>query len=1031
MRNAFRRAHERGSAMFVALLLITVGFLTLMAVSELAGNNFKRTDAFLAREQAFYAATGGTDYVISDVWGSFMVRRGVVGDDYSFRDFLNTIRKFNGNSQPLLNNNTLEINDYNGRQLGNASISRVRMTRKDYPDPKGSSILYTNLLVEVEATTDQGEVVWASRVLGAQSERPFAGLDYAVLTKNITCSLCHMRVQSIDKALNTDAARFGKYAKIRVGTTELLAMRTGSAETTIEGALYHRGRIEEEDSGNAITYGTVTTSTVRTALQDPEKGTVKQNATNGAVEVTQLASTGVPDTSSFRLTNTLDDDGDGVVNEADEGSSTRDRDGADNDGDGQTDEADEIVLFDPKGQRRVNAATGVPNRNDSLYLEYPKLQSQMEASDGELPVDTIVNRYDPSQDIRAFPEPFKDTNKNRIIDAPEIAEQVASAVNRSDAPGTIQAAIGLKLNAGEVYGGGTMPGSSSAVIKVGANNTQNYSLYGNRTASGFSGSSTIRGDTPNQGNYVLQGTYDNPIKIDGKVVIEGDVIVQGYVEGEGQIYATGNVYIPNDIKYKNRLDAGKEVFGENTNPSTNGGYQRNLLGLTSGGTIVVGDYLSTVTHWNSGNSNFYDYGIPEAGQKLDRAQLPRLPDVGLNHMGGDTTATNTNYTNFANFVMEELSFFNQSELARVTKTSKVGADTNLSTAWTQNNRYDPASNPNGLWRVPAAAPLATATTSYVPRFYRMYGEFPTPTDAQPTLDYGKSYQTVSGGQDSGYSTSKKQSINQSLLQDSSIPFYINRSSAWQTSKGYYNNTGDPHTYNSIAEMKLNKVSGKYYYDPAFYAGGATPLVDDAGVMRSPDPLNTTTAASNRDNRIPKGVLDTKAIENSRIINIHPSWITPTNMLNLLVSEEKNRNSLTDASGQGVPRQIDGLLYTNNAIFMIERKQAQRNSGTYNPATGTWSGTWSKVATKSNGSFVVNGAIIAPDLGILVTGGTRTVGSDKPFFTPTIRNGSFNRERQAFTVNYDPRVKDLLYGLSTKPDWNTQKRGWGRSMGKMP
>jgi len=1014
MRKMFSRVHERGSAMFVAILLVTVGILTLMAVSEMAGNNFRRTDEYLAREQAFYAATGGTDYVISDIWGSYMAKRGVIGDDYSFRDFLNTVREFNGNGTRLLNNNTIEINDFNGRQLGNAAITRVRVGRNDYPDPKGGSTVFTNLLVEVEATTDQGEVVWASRVLGAQSHRPFAGLDYAVLTKNITCSLCHMRVQSIDKALNANAAQYGKFNKIRVGTTELLAMRPGSAETTIEGALYHRGRIEEEFSGDAIPYGTVTGSTVRTVLQDPEKGTVKQNASNGAVEVTSLSSTGVPDTSAFRTTNTLDDDGDGLVNEGDEGSATRDRDGADNDGDGLVDETDEIVLYDPKGQRRVNSSTGVPNRNDSLYLEYPKLQSQMEASDGELPVDTIVNRFDPSQDIRAFPEPFKDSNKNRYIDAPEIADQVASAVNRNDLPGTISSAIGLKLNPGEVYGSGVMPGSSGATIKVGANNTQNYSLYGDRTASGFTGGSTIRGDTPNTGNYVITGTYDNPIKIDGKVVIEGDVIVQGYVEGEGQIYATGNVYIPNDIKYKNRLDAGKEVFGENTNPAAYGGYQRNLLGITSGGSIVVGDYLSTVTHWNSGLTNFYDYGMPEAGQKLNRAALPRLPDTGLNHLGGDENSVNTNYTNFANFVMEELSFFNQSELARVTKTSKVGSgsNTNVAGSWTQNNRYDPATNPNGLWRVPEAAPLATATTSYVPRFYRMYGEFPTPGDASPSLDYGKSYQSVTG-------STKQQTVSQPELRDSAIPFYINRSSTWQTSKGYYNNTGDPHTYNSIAEMKLVKdaITGKYVYDQGFFDGS--------------DPLNPTTGASGKDNRIPKDVLDQKAIENSRIINIHPSWITPTNMLNLILSEEQNRNSLPDASGRGVPRQIDGLLYTNNAIFMIERKQTQRNNGSYDPSTGRWSGSWSKVQTKSRGSFVVNGAIIAPDLGILVTGGTQTVGSDKPFFTPTIRNGNFNRERQAFTVNYDPRVKDLLYGLTTKPDWNTQKRGWGRSMGSMP
>lgn len=1016
MRKILHRSHERGSAMFVAIVLVAVGILTLLAVSEMAGENFKRTDSFLAREQSFYAATGGTEFVVSDIWGRFEYRRESLNPEYSFRAFLDSGITFGG-GQVLTAGSVIEPTDYNGRRLGNAEITRVRLTRTDFPDPTGGNAQHTDLLVEVEATTDQGQAIWASRVLGTKSKMPFAGLDYAVLTKNITCSLCHMRVQSLGKQLNTNKAYYGQYGKIRVGTTELLAMRTDSAETLIEGALYHRGRIEQESDGSALNYSSVTATTtkLKTVLQDIEKGSVKQDVTNGAVQVTDLSSTGVVDTSAYRKTNSLDDDRDGTIDEADEGSATRDRDGVDNDGNGQVDEPDEVVLYDPKGNRRVNSLTGVPNRNDSLYLEYPKVESQMKASDGELPVDQLVDRFDPSKDNKAFPEPFKDSNKNRKIDTSEINEQVASALNKTGtAPGSITVPIALKLAPGEVYGGGTMPAAAGTSVKIGADNTATYSSYTNRSATAVS----LTGDSTNDGNYVLVGKPGNPIRIDGKVVINGDVIIQGNVQGEGQIYATGNVYIPNDIKYENRIDSatGNEVFGENTIPDGAGGFKRNLMGITSGGSIVVGDYLSTVTHWNSGNSKFYDYGMPEAGQKLNRAAMPSLPDTSLNQTGGSATAVNTANVNFANFVMEELSFFNQSELAKVTKTSKVASNTNVATSWTQNNRYDPATNPAGLWRVPVADPTATATTSYVPRFYRMYGDIPTPADATPTLNYGKSYNATTF-----------QAVNQSELKDSSIPFYINGSSAWQTSKGYYNNTGDPHTYNSIAEMKLNKVSGKYVYDDNFFNGGATgdPLNPTLGTVTGGVP------SSGSDNRIPKGVLDTKAIENASIINIHPSWITPTNMLNLLLSEEKNRNSLTDPSGQGVPRQVDGLLYTNNAIFMVERKQTQTNSGTYNPATGTWSGSWSKVPTKSNGSFVVNGAIIAPDLGVLVTGGTRTVGSDKPNFTPTIRGGVMQRERQAFTVNYDPRVKDLLYGISDTVYWNTQRKGWGRSLGKMP
>lgn len=992
---SIKSIQQRGSAMFIAILLVVVGFATLMAISELAGNNFKRTDDYMAREQSFYAAVGGVDYVYSDIWGSFEKKRSDLGDDlYSFRDFLASFpfQTSTGTAvlahQGVVNVGTkytvpasyLEVTKYNGFRIGASEISRVRLSRNDYPDPKGSdSILFTELRIEVEAKSDSDEYVWASRAVKLANVTPFQGTYFAVLTKNITCSLCHMRVQNIAKVNGLgNAESYGETPKIRVGTTELLAMRPSSAETVIEGALYHRGRIEEEFSGNPIDYSTVVGSTVKTVSQDISDGTVRQNPTNGAVTITNLSSTGVVDNASYRTSNGIDEDGDSTI-----------------------DEGDESVFAAPKGQRRVDAGLGVPNKNDSLYLEYPKTEKEMKASDGILPIDSIVDQFDPSKDNKAFPEPFKDLNKNRVIDADEIAQQVNAAKNKAkNGPGSLVAGIGVRLEPNEAYGSATMP-TGPGTVKVGGK-AAGYDSYTDRTVSGVSVTQS------GTGTYILTGTESNPIRVDGKVVIEGDVMIQGYIKGEGQIYATGNVYVPNDVKYLNRKEGGNEVFGENDvqNPIT-GQYGRNLFGVTAGGSIVVGDYIGTVTHWNSNNSKFYDYGMPEPGRKLNRSLISKLPDTGLNHVGSDSkTSATSNYVNFANFVMEELSFFNQSELVRVSKKNKTASNTNNPTNWAKDNTYNPSSNPAGQWRV---IPGETSTT-YVPRFYRMYGELPEPgATATPTLDYGKSYSAVAG---------EHQSIPQSGLKDSPIPFYLNRNMNWDNTKGFYANTGDPHTYNSIAEIKLtrNISTGLWDYDQNFFDNG--------------DTINPTPASANTDNRIPREVLDTTAISKAKILNIHPSWITPTNMMNLLLTEERRRNDGNNSNV--IPRQFDGLMYTNNAIFMIERKQTQKHSGTYDPATGKWSGgSWSKVPTESNGSFVVNGAIIAPDLGILVTGGTQTSSTAKKGFTPTMRGGTLRHERQAFVVNYDVRVRDLLEDLGAQLKWTSYRKGWARSMGKMP
>ncbi|NLV45179.1 MAG: hypothetical protein GXY07_11845 [Candidatus Hydrogenedentes bacterium] len=97
------------------------------------------------------------------------------------------------------------------------------------------------------------------------------------------------------------------------------------------------------------------------------------------------------------------------------------------------------------------------------------------------------------------------------------------------------------------------------------------------------------------------------------------------------------------------------------------------------------------------------------------------------------------------------------------------------------------------------------------------------------------------------------------------------------------------------------------------------------------------------------------------MNPSDNWITEDTLRQFWWNDELLRED-------GSPWKFDGLLYSNNAIFAITRSKARHKSN-------------------SNGFMEVRGAIICPDIGVLVAG------ADK-------------RGSESFQLLYDPRVKEF-------------------------
>lgn len=165
---------------------------------------------------------------------------------------------------------------------------------------------------------------------------------------------------------------------------------------------------------------------------------------------------------------------------------------------------------------------------------------------------------------------------------------------------------------------------------------------------------------------------------------------------------------------------------------------------------------------------------------------------------------------------------------------------------------------------------------------------------------------------------------------------------------------------------------------------------------SADPVSFTDLSD-----IPDSVQSPASLAKKNVINVHPDWISPDTMMKIISSEELSRQSGT--------RRIDGLLYTNNAMLAIERTLVQ----TYDPASNTWNNR----SSKGGGNLQINGAVCAPDMGVIVP------------------NGQFN-------LNYDQRVASLLKlnataagsssSFSTSvPKWSMTRKGFTKFNGSMP
>ena len=240
-----------GSALLIALLMLSAMALLMMSMlsagvsgSQVAG---QQDDDYRLRSAA--ESTG--NLAVENLWSAYLRGNGgAAGDINSFRTFLTGEGISAGANGKLGATIDLlkQVQIPQSQGVDHARIDTLALARRD----RGYT---TELFFTVTASARRGEgkahggTQRSMQLVYSIQPADFEGFDYAILTRNVNCIFCHTKIDTTDRAFNTDPALNGTFARAKVGTLESMEIRNDNktgitdqdADTLLAGTLYVRG----------------------------------------------------------------------------------------------------------------------------------------------------------------------------------------------------------------------------------------------------------------------------------------------------------------------------------------------------------------------------------------------------------------------------------------------------------------------------------------------------------------------------------------------------------------------------------------------------------------------------------------------------------------------------------------------------------------------------------------------------------------------------------------------------------------------
>ena len=926
MQNYFKS--PRGSAIFISLVMMIGALALVLTVLQLSTANVVRQEEYIDRESSFTAAQGELNKTIADVWKPFDTNDGTVwpapatGDKYADLIQLLNVRIGPGNATP----NTKDSgwcdypNPFTAHRVGDSYITscKVRWQVATVALDSYSPAVFITVKTTAQGNFDPNNPAWHSAtdipatveqtfLLGRQSAPPL--LQFAALTKNISCSMCHTSFGQAEQYFNTLAvskltdpsnanatqaqidllqSNFGTFPRAKIGSLSSFQLRTSPVQdpdynqktnrfapstSVLMGSMYSRG-IMEDGAHNLLsqpppeallgsTFGNLSTSTDRF---DKMLGINIFQDSTGAVQPTPLTPTGTD-------------------------------------------------------------VSGAPLPFGNLYLNYPTQLAQQ--TDGILPTD--------------FPFPFQDPSPNaprnltRLVTPADVQSMIADRQARAADP--------LQTTASNVIG--SLAGGYAQVVPTNGTYTGTSLPMPNDPA--MKSSDQVAGSGVIDGNLILVGTKDNPVHLSNQVFVKGDIIIKGYYDGTGSLWSSGNIYLPSDVRYADKpmVDANNNpMLDKNGAPLESFGKRAdgkdNLAGLIAGGTIIIGDYLTASTSSSgtdaagnpstdvNGNPIVNAQGKPIPTSNYVQNKPPDFADPGVSSlpsMSNDQEKgfplvptyqkADPNFTyNFKNlnpvtgaydsqaqtlfaknFTLSQLEIFNRDEWARSVKALPDG---------------DPKKMlPDSSGAFTRVDEPGSQDSTFIPRYYVLNKGDPVngfvfgsqATDSATLQNDVYQRQASAGGAEGSY---------------------------WDDSQKMWKGSEMSKIYNTVT------LGG----DPSQGTNGSVINGQNSNLIYDPSSNGTKMISS----------IDPTKQQQAAVIALNPTWIPTDKMWSILLNEEWSRKS-HDAASQAVygstaetpaasnrdgePFRVDGLLYTNNAIFGIQRNRAlaPQAPGDYQDATG--------------------------------------------------------------------------------------------------
>lgn len=214
------------SVLAVMVVALLVGALALTLVS----GNLRNTQASIVTSRAHLAAEAGLEEAVAEVWHRLL--QDVPRSQRAIQDYVRRVQQWMGDGTARSIEGTLP----------DGSRFRVGIQPLGEQRDSGNRLVAYRFWVRSEgrAPGEGVRVLEQTFVVG----RRFFPFDYALLTNNLNCILCHANISSLDRFRgNPDPNnRQTWWRRAKVATLEHLEARADT-DSVIHGTLYTRGRV--------------------------------------------------------------------------------------------------------------------------------------------------------------------------------------------------------------------------------------------------------------------------------------------------------------------------------------------------------------------------------------------------------------------------------------------------------------------------------------------------------------------------------------------------------------------------------------------------------------------------------------------------------------------------------------------------------------------------------------------------------------------------------------------------------------------